>query len=103
MKKSLVRGSTVGEHAELVSIVASSHDAIVGMTVAGLVTAWNPAAVRLYGYAAEDMVGHSADVMVPAERRPEEAAVLRRILAGEEVERYRSDRVCRDGSTVTVS
>ncbi|MEV6638267.1 ATP-binding protein [Actinoplanes sp. NPDC051470] len=103
MSKSLIRESVSGEHAELVSIVASSHDAIVGMTIDGLITTWNPAAVRLYGYAAEDIVGRSADLLVPAECRPDEAGVLRRILAGEEVGRYRSDRVCRDGSTVTVS
>ncbi|HEX8345168.1 MAG TPA: PAS domain S-box protein, partial [Actinoplanes sp.] len=103
MGKSLVRKSAAGVHSELVSIVASSHDAIVGMSVDGLVTTWNPAAVRLYGYAAEDILGRSVGVLMPTQCQPEEAVVLRRILAGEEVERYRADRICRDGSTVTVS
>jgi PAS domain S-box-containing protein len=62
----------------------------------------NPAA-RLYGYDAPDIIGKSAELLIPAELRAEEAEVLRRIVSGEEVERYRTDRVCRDKTVVTVS
>jgi PAS domain S-box-containing protein len=103
MTKILVREVAAGGHAELAQIVASSHDAIVGMTAKGVVSAWNLAAARLYGYAGKDIVGRGAESLVPPELRGEESAILRRIVADEEVECYRSERVCRDGSTVTVS
>jgi PAS domain S-box-containing protein len=89
--------------AELASIVESSHDAIIGMTGDGLIKTWNPAAERLYGYPASEIVGLAADVVVPPRDRSVEAAILDRIMAGEVVERYRAERVCRDGSVVTVS
>lgn len=83
-------------------IVKSAHDAIVGMNRSGVITSCNPAAVRLYGYPAEQLVGRPADMLVPPERRAEEAAVLRRILAGEEVHPYRTDRACRSGTAIAV-
>jgi two-component system cell cycle sensor histidine kinase/response regulator CckA len=93
----------VGVHAALASIVESSHDAIVGMTSDGVITSWNPAAARLYGYAAKDIIGQPAQMIVPPERRADLAAVLARIMAGEEVERDLTQRVCQDGTAVTVS
>jgi PAS domain S-box-containing protein len=104
MDRGPATGTTAaGVRAELASIVESSHDAIVGMTTEGSVTSWNPAATRLYGYPAQDIIGKPRDIIVPAERRAEEIAVLDRIMAGEEVERYVTQRVRRDGSIVTVS
>jgi hypothetical protein len=88
--------------AEGAAIVASSHDAIVGMTRTGSITSCNPAAVALFGASAREMIGQAAEAFIPAERRPEEAAVLRRIIAGEEVEQYRTERLRHDGSVVPV-
>ena len=87
----------------LASIVESSHDAIVGMTCEGVIRSWNPAAERLYGYPAIEIIGRPAEMLSPPKRRAGEASVLRRILAGEELERYRTERVCRDGTLVGVS
>jgi PAS domain S-box-containing protein len=95
--------AAAAERAVLASIVESSHDAIVAMTGDGVVRSWNPAAERLYGYGAAEIVGRSAAVLVAPKLRAEEAAMLRRIAAGEEVERYRTERVCRDGTVVAVS
>jgi PAS domain S-box-containing protein len=95
--------ATVGGHAGLASIVESSHDAIVGLDRNGLISSWNPAAARLYGFSRNEVVGRSWEMIVPTELRVPEAAVLGRINAGEEVERYRTRRVCRDTTMVTVS
>ncbi len=89
--------------AQLVAIVRSSHDAIIGKTLDGVITTWNPGAERLYGYPASDMVGAHIDVLYPPERVGEEDRLLRRIARGEVVEQYISDRIRRDGSRVTVS
>ena len=83
-------------------IVKSAHDAIVGMNRSGVITSCNPAAERLYDYPAEQLIGSPAEILVPRERRAEEAELLRRILAGAEVDPYRADRVCRTGTVVTV-
>jgi PAS domain S-box-containing protein len=88
---------------EAASIVASSHDAIIGITAWGAIGSCNPAAARLYGYVPGEIVGQPADMLVPPGLRAAEAAVLQQIMAGEEVEPYRTDRLCHDGSVVTVS
>jgi PAS domain S-box-containing protein len=92
-----------GRAAELASIVESSHDAIVGMNGEGVITSWNPAAVRLYSYPEREAIGSPAAMLVPPQHLEEEAAIFSRIMAGAEVERYLTQRIRRDGSTVTVS
>jgi hypothetical protein len=89
--------------ARLASIIQSSHDAIIGKTADGIITSWNPAAQRLYGYAAEEIVGRHVDVLFPADRRHEELEILDRIGRGERVQQYRTERVRKDRSTVTIS
>jgi len=73
------------------------------MTRTGIVSGWNPAAVFLYGYPAEEIVGHPADVLCPPEGLAGEAALLRRITAGGQAEGYETDRVRRDGTRIRVS
>ncbi len=89
--------------AQLASIVRSSHDAIIGETLDGVITTWNPGAERLYGYNAEEMVGASMEALIPPGRRAEEAENLARIARGERIEQYQSERVRKDGNVVSVS
>src|SRR5690349_12405059 len=84
------------------SIVASSHDAIVGMTRAGEITGCNPAAAALYGACARDIVGHRLQDFIPPDRWTEEAVLLQRILDGAKVEQYRTQRLRPDASVVEV-
>jgi two-component system cell cycle sensor histidine kinase/response regulator CckA len=105
MVKPKGRGSAA--HVERVALAAdaepSSRDAIMSTTRAGIVTSWNPPAVLLYGYLAEDMLGRPGDVLWPPEKRTEEAEALQRVLAGGPAERFDADRVCRDGTLASVS
>jgi PAS domain S-box-containing protein len=87
----------------LASIVQSSHDAIMGKTLDGVITSWNPGAVRLYGYTAEDMIGHGGEELFPPYRQQEEEQMLARIATGERVEQHQTERIRADGSAVTVS
>ena len=91
------------DRAELAAIVKSSHDAIVAMTGGGVITSCNPAAARLYGYPAEQLIGQPIELLIPPEHQVAEVAILLRIMAGQEAEPYRSRRICRDGTVVTVS
>jgi len=83
--------------------VPSSEPAIVEVTRTGVVTSWNLGAVLLYGYEEEEIVGRRAEVLYPADRQSEQAAVLRRVAAAGRAERYESDLVRKDGTAVAVS
>jgi PAS domain S-box-containing protein len=97
-------GPSFAEQAALMADAEpSSRDAIMHMTRAGIVSSWNAPAVLLYGYLTEAMVGRAADVLYPPETRAHEAEILQRILAGGQTERLEADRVCKDGTMVTVS
>jgi hypothetical protein len=97
------KAKAAGGIAVVASIVESSHDAIVGMTGDGVITSWNPSAAQLYGYTEQEILGQPAAMLVPPECRMEEAAILHRIMAGEVVPLYRSERLCSDGAVVPVS
>src|SRR5579859_4522104 len=49
-------------------LVASSDDAIIGEDFNSAITTWNPAAQRLYGYTAEEVVGRSIAFLLPPDR-----------------------------------
>jgi PAS domain S-box-containing protein len=87
----------------LATIVQSSHDAIMGKTLSGVITSWNPGAERLYGYREAEIVGRNAEILFPADRRSNEQAILARLADGERVEQYQTERLRKDGSKVQVS
>src|SRR5450755_1511662 len=68
-----------------------------------MITVWNPGAERLYGYAASEVIGRPASLLIPPARHGEDQEILSRVLAGERLEHYRTGRVCKDGSVVNVS
>jgi PAS domain S-box-containing protein len=78
-------------------------DAVVGLTLDGIITSWNPAAERLYGYREAEIVGLPGEVLLPADRFAEEADALAEIAAGQHVLHHITDRLCKDGSAVVVS
>ena len=45
-------------------------DAIIGTTVTGAVTSWNPAAEAIYGWTAEEALGNPVSALVGAEVNP---------------------------------
>jgi PAS domain S-box-containing protein len=97
------RRAAAEAQSRLASIVQSSHDAIIGKTLAGTITSWNPGATRLYGYGEAEMLGRSAADLFPPHRREEETRLLDRIAAGGRVEQYQTERLRRDGTPITVS
>ncbi len=87
----------------LAAIVQSSDDAIISKDLKGIVTSWNPAAERLFGYTAEEMIGQSIKKIIPPERLSEEDFVLGRIHAGLSIEHVETVRQRKDGRLVDVS
>ncbi len=104
----VVRDITARKNAEeaqarLAAIVTSSADAIVGETLDGVVTSWNEAAERMFGYSASEMIGQSIRRLIPADRQPEEDKILGCLARGERVEHYETVRIAKDGRTIDVS
>lgn len=91
------------ESEHLAAIVRSSDDAILSKDRNAVITSWNEGAERLYGYTADEVVGKSVRILIPPERDGEELEIVRRILAGERVEHYDSERVRKDGTRVAVA
>jgi PAS domain S-box-containing protein len=89
--------------ARLAAIVASSADAIVGKTVYGVVTSWNAAAERIFGYSKEEMVGRSIFTLIPEELHDFERELLEKIRRGERVEFSETERIRKDGRRITIA
>lgn len=87
----------------LAAIVESSDDAILAKDLDGIITAWNAGAQRLFGYAAEEVVGKPITILIPLDRHEEEPRMLARIRAGERIGRFETVRRRKDGSLVEVS
>ncbi len=87
----------------LAAIVQSSLDAIIGRTLDGVITSWNPAAERMFGHTVAQAVGQPITLIVPPDRRDEEVAVVDRLGRGERVEHFETVRQTRDGRALTVS
>jgi PAS domain S-box-containing protein len=87
----------------LAAIVTTSDDAIVGKTLDGTITSWNPAAERLFGWTAEEMVGNSITRIVPEGRLGELKEILARLGRGERVDHHETVRRAKDGSLIEVS
>jgi PAS domain S-box-containing protein len=85
------------------AIVRSSHDAVISMSIQGLITSWNRSAEDLFGYPAAEMIGQHVGRLWPEDRRAEQERVIVRIGRGERVERYRARRLRRDGTAIEVS
>jgi len=87
----------------LAAIVTSSQDAIIGKTLDGIITSWNPAAETLFGYTAEEAIGNSMLMLFPAGSEAEEARILASIRQGERVDQFETVRVRKDGRRVNIS
>jgi PAS domain S-box-containing protein len=87
----------------LAAIVESSDDAMIGKTLDGVITSWNSAAERLYGYSAGEIVGQNVSVLIPPDRPDELRPILERVANGAHVERYETQRIRKDGTIFDVS
>ena len=88
---------------ELASIVESTDDAVIGMDLRGIVTSWNPAAERIYGYSAKEIIGMSLEVLLDRERPRELKEILERIRHEGRIAYYETVRIRKDGTPVQVS
>ena len=84
------------------AFVGASGDAIISETLDGVLTHWNPAAERLFGHSAAQMVGQSIQGLVPPEHRDQLAQAVAQMARGEPVAPFDTERLCRDGRRISV-
>ena len=87
----------------LAAIINSSDDAIISKTLDGIITSWNPAAERMFGYLASEAIGRSITLIIPKDRLGEETEVIRRLRRGESIEHYETIRARKDGTPIHIS
>src|SRR5947209_7416675 len=87
----------------LATIVTYSDDAIVSKTLEGVITSWNEAAANLFGYSAEEAIGHHITLIIPPDLRAEEEEIIAKLRKGMRIEHFETVRVTKDGRNVDVS
>ena len=90
-------------NARLAAIVESADEAIASKTLDGIVTSWNPAAEKLFGYAADEILGRHISILAAPGRENEMPQILARIRRGEKVDHYETVRRRKNGSLVAIS
>lgn len=88
---------------QMAAIVKSSNDAIIGKNPDGIITHWNKAAERIYGYCADEIIGQHITVLAPSSRHAEIIEVLGKIRHGETVVNHESERIRKDGAMIHVA
>ncbi len=87
----------------MASIIESSNDAITSGTIEGIITSWNPAAERMYGYLAKEMIGQAISCLIAPENAHEDVDIQSKIKDGYKIEPYETLRIRKDGSTIPIS
>ena len=85
------------------AIVESSDDAIIAKTLDGVISAWNAAAERIFGYTEHEAIGQPITMIIPPDLHEEEHEILRRLRAGERIDHFETVRVTRAGECIDVS
>jgi PAS domain S-box-containing protein len=89
--------------AELAAIVDSSDDVILSKDLNGIITSWNAAATRVFGYSAEETVGSSILMLIPNHLHSDEKTIIESVRAGKRVEHFETVRLTKSGRLIDVS
>jgi PAS domain S-box-containing protein len=87
----------------LAAIVGSSDDAIISKTLAGIITSWNAAAEKLFGYTEAEAIGQHISLIIPEERLEEETYIIGEISKGNKVAHFETIRRAKDGTYIPLS
>jgi two-component system, OmpR family, sensor histidine kinase VicK len=87
----------------LAAIAESSDDAIISRDLNGIITSWNRGAERIFGYAADEMIGSSIRKIIPQDRQKEEDEILADLRRGERRDHFETLRIAKDGREISVS
>jgi PAS domain S-box-containing protein len=104
MARDITASKTVDENIRtLAAVVENSGDAIISKTMDGNILSWNPAAERMFGYAASEIIGRPLKLLFPPDRHLEESAMMTRVAEGEIYTRLETVRIRKDGQRLDVA
>lgn len=87
----------------LAAIIDSSDDAIISKTLDGIITSWNKAAERMFGYTEDEAKGKSITILIPEERQAEEDMIIMSLRAGKKIDHYETWRRTKSGEQIPIS
>jgi len=87
----------------LAAIVESSDDAIISKDLSGIISTWNKAAERMFGYTANEAIGQHITLIIPLDRMDEESNILTRIGRGERIDHFETVRRTKDGTLIDIA
>ena len=87
----------------LANAVESSSDAIITVSLDGIITSWNKAAEQVYDYSAQEVIGKSVSILAPSHLREETKKLTEIVIQGEKVHQYETLRLRKDGTIINVS
>nr|WP_232848813.1 PAS domain S-box protein [Bowmanella yangjiangensis] len=92
------------QQGRLAAIVTNSQDAVISADLDGVITDWNLAAERIFGYRQDEVLKQNyTDLMVPEDKRDESERALEMIRQGKMVLPYDTLRKHKDGSLIELS
>ena len=91
------------EIARLAAIVLSSKDSIISENMEGIITSWNEAAERMFGYEASEIIGMPVATLIPDDRIGEETEILEQIERDLSVYSFETQRVKKDKTILDIS
>ena len=91
------------KQARLAAIVNSSDDAIISKTLDGIITSWNHAAKKMFGFTENEAIGKHISIIIPPDRIDEETVIIESIRAGKRIDHFETVRVAKDGTERYIS
>ena len=85
------------------NVVESSNDAILTISLDGIITSWNKGAEQIYGYLSETIIGKNVSILSPGDLKDETKKLIEKVKLGERIQRYRTSRLRKDGKLIYVS
>ena len=106
--KGIVQDITERKKAEekiqsLANIVESSNDAIITVSLDGIITSWNKGAEQIYGYSSEEILGKDVSIVAPENLKGETKKFIEKVKLGEKIQSYITSRLRKDGKLVYAS
>ncbi|MFI5843354.1 PAS domain S-box protein [Catenuloplanes sp. NPDC051500] len=94
---------TVSASTRLAAIVEWCDDAVIGLSLDGVIDSWNPSAERIFGYRAEEIIGRHGSLLLPEDDPERSMGLLPRIAEGEVFQNHEATHVRKDGRLVELS
>jgi PAS domain S-box-containing protein len=106
--KGIVQDITERKKAEekiqsLANIVESSNDAIITISLDGIITSWNKGAEHIYGYSSEEIIEKDVSILAPENLKNETKKLIEKVKLGEKIQHYRTLRLRKGGKLIDVS